>query len=99
MSATLPRYALVLDPAQRLCAQLGFKEAVHFVVTDADGYLRYRGTFDDSLKKPTVAYLPSAIEDVMGGRPLEHPQRVVLDYGCPFGQPGKDCEPDPAGKP
>jgi len=90
----LPPYGMLHDPAQRLCRQLGFREAAQFVIVDANGQLRYRGTFDNDLKKPTETWLPQAIEDVLAGRTLAHPMRPVPGYGCPFGIPPQDCPID-----
>lgn len=92
----LPLYGMLLDPTQRLCKQLGFREAAHFAVVDANGQLRYRGTFDDNLKKPTKAFLPDALDAILAGRAPEQATRNVAGYGCPFGQPAKEC---PAEKP
>ncbi len=90
----LPPYGVLHDPTQRLCKQLGFREAVQFAIVDANGELRYRGTFDDSLKKPTAAWLPGALEDVVAGRPVAVPLRPVPGYGCPFGIPAEQCPED-----
>lgn len=90
----LPPYGVLHDPTQRLCKQLGFREAVQFAIVDANGELRYRGTFDDSLKKPTAAWLPAALEDVVAGRPVAVPLRPVPGYGCPFGIPPEECPED-----
>lgn len=90
----LPPYGVLHDPTQRLCKQLGFREAVQFAIVDANGELRYRGTFDDSLKKPTAAWLPGALEDVVAGRPVAVPLRPVPGYGCPFGIPAEECPED-----
>lgn len=87
----LPPFGLLLDPTQRLCRQLGFREASQFVVLDANGYVRYRGTIDDSLKQPTRPYLLPALEAVFEGRPVQSPLRPVPGYGCAFGAPLKDC--------
>lgn len=88
----LPPYFLLLDPTQRLCRQLGFREAAHFAVLDANGALRYRGTFDDDLKRPTRTFLPEALEAVVAGRAPEHPiSPPVEKYGCPFGAPIAEC--------
>jgi hypothetical protein len=87
----LPMYGMLLDPSQRLCRQLGFREATQFAVVDANGNLRYRGTFDDDLKKPTKAFLPEALEAIVDGRSPERPLRLVSGYGCPFGAPLLDC--------
>lgn len=96
----LPPYGMIHDPTQRLCKQLGFREAAQFVVVDGNGTVCYRGTFDDDLKKPTVAWLPDAIEDVVAGRSVAVPLRPIPGYGCPFGIPPADCPVDePAGKP
>lgn len=96
----LPPYKMLYDPTQRLCKQLGFREAAQFVVVDGNGIVCYRGTFDDDLKKPTVAWLPDAIEDVVAGRSVAVPLRPIPGYGCPFGIPPADCPVDePAGKP
>jgi hypothetical protein len=87
----LPLYGVLLDPTQRLCRQLGFKEATQFSVVDGNGNLRFRGTFDDDLKKPTKTFLPEALEAILEGRTPERPQRLVSRYGCPFGEPVLDC--------
>lgn len=87
----LPPYGMILDATQRLCRQLGFREASQFVVLDANGYVRYRGTFDDSLKNPTEAYLAPALEAVLDGRKVGNPFRPVSGYGCRFGAPLDDC--------
>jgi hypothetical protein len=93
----LPPYGLIHDPTQRLCKQLGFREAAQFVVVDANGVLCYRGTFDNDLKKPTATWLPDAIEDVVEGRHVASPLRPVPGYGCPFGIPPADCPVDAPG--
>jgi hypothetical protein len=90
----LPPYGVLHDPTQRLCKQLGFREAVQFAIVDANGELRYRGTFDDNLKHPAVAWLPSALEDVVAGRAVAVPLRPVPGYGCPFGIPAQECPED-----
>jgi|GEM_PF-1499284 len=90
----LPPYGMLHDPTQRLCRQLGFREAAQFVIVDANGQLRYRGTFDNDLKKPTETWLPLALEDVVAGRAPAQPLRPVPGYGCPFGIPPKDCPAD-----
>ena len=87
----LPPYFMLLDPTQRLCKQLGFREAAHFVVLDGNGTLRFRGTFDDNVKHPTQAYLPQAIDAVLAGKPVANPNRIVPGYGCPFGAPAEKC--------
>jgi hypothetical protein len=87
----LPPYGMLLDPTQRLCRQLGFREASQFAIVDANGALRYRGTFDDDLKKPTRTYVPEAIEAVVAGRAPEHALHPVAGYGCLFGEPAKEC--------
>ncbi|MFM8980534.1 MAG: redoxin domain-containing protein [Planctomycetia bacterium] len=90
----LPPYGVLHDPTQRLCKQLGFREAVQFVIVDANAQVRYRGTFDNDLKKPTTAWLPGALDDVVAGRPVAVPLRPVSGYGCPFGIPVQDCPED-----
>jgi hypothetical protein len=92
----LPLYGMLLDPSQKVCRQLGFREATQFAIVDANGNLHYRGMFDDDLKKPTKSYLPDALEAVVDGRMPDHPLRPVPGYGCPFGEPAMDC---PADKP
>ena len=87
----LPPYFLLLDPTQRLCRQLGFREAAQFAVVDANGTLRFRGTFDDDLKHPTRTYLPEALDAVLGGRDPWQPPPPAEKYGCPFGAPAEDC--------
>lgn len=87
----LPPFGLLLDPTQRLCRQLGFREASQFVVVDGNGYVRYRGTIDDDLKRPTKPFLLPALEAVFDGRVVESPLRPVPGYGCAFGAPLKDC--------
>jgi hypothetical protein len=87
----LPMYGMLIDPTQRLCRQLGFKEATQIAVVDGNGNLRYRGTFDDDLKKPTKSFLPEALEAVVEGRAPERALRLVSGYGCPFGAPAVDC--------
>lgn len=87
----LPPYGMILDATQRLCRQLGFREASQFAVLDANGYVRYRGTFDDNLKQPTEAFLEPALEAVLEGRRVEHPFRQVTGYGCRFGAPLDEC--------
>ncbi len=89
-----PPYGMLYDPTQRLCRQLGFREAAQFAIMDANGQLRYRGTFDNDLKKPTETWLPPALEDVLAGRAPAQPLRPVPGYGCPFGIPPKDCPVD-----
>lgn len=86
-----PPYGFVLDPTQRLCRQLGFREASWFVILDGNGVLRYRGTFDDDLKQPTQTYVPEALEAVLAGRKPEHALRPAVGYGCAFGLPAKPC--------
>jgi hypothetical protein len=86
-----PLYGVLLDPTQRLCRQLGFKEATHFAIVDGNGNLRFTGTFDDNLKKPTKTFLPEALEAIVDGRAPERPMRIVSGYGCPFGAPILDC--------
>jgi hypothetical protein len=54
----------------------------------------FRGAFDDDLKRPTRTFLPEAIEDVVAGRPVAQALRPVPGYGCPFGEPPKDCPVD-----
>jgi hypothetical protein len=89
-----PPYGMIWDPSQRLCKQLGFAEAAQFAIVDANGVFVFRGTFDDDFKKPTRTFLPEALEEVVAGRPVTNPLRLVPDYGCPFGQPPKDCPVD-----
>jgi hypothetical protein len=87
----LPPYFMLLDPTQRLCRQLGFREAAHFAVFDANGTLRFRGTFDDNVKHPTQSYLPQALDAIVAGKPVANPNRIVPGYGCPFGAPAEEC--------
>jgi hypothetical protein len=92
----LPPHGMLLDPSQRLFRKLGFREASHFAIVDANGALRYRGTFDDDLKKPTRTFVPEALEAIAAGREPEHARHTVAGYGCLFGEPAKECPPEPA---
>jgi hypothetical protein len=94
----MPPYGFLLDPTQRLCRQLGFREASWFVILDANGQLRYRGTFDDDLKKPTRTFVPEALEAIVAGRAPEHALHPVAGYGCAFGAPAKACPVDEPSK-
>jgi peroxiredoxin len=96
MVALRAGYKMLLDPAQKLCRRVGFREATHVAVLDADGYLRYRGTIDDDLKKPTRSYLAEALAAVTEGRAPDVAEHDVEGYGCAFGEPAEDC---PAGTP
>jgi hypothetical protein len=91
LTGQLPPYGMLLDPSQRLCKQLGFREASQFAIVDFNGALRYRGTFDDDLKKPTRTFVPEALEAIVAGREPEHALHPVAGYGCLFGEPAKEC--------
>jgi peroxiredoxin len=92
-------YYMLLDPTGRVARMLGARTATDLVVLDADWKVRYRGSFDDDLVKPTKRYLAPALDAILEGRapvPAE-----TVPYGCPF--PGNDAVcplggPDPAPK-
>jgi peroxiredoxin len=83
-------YAMLLDPKQEVLASVGARQATDMVILDADGVLRYRGTFDDDLIKPKVKLLPAALDAVIEGRlPI---LAETAGYGCPFDGFEAECE-------
>jgi hypothetical protein len=80
------RYRMLIDPQQKLCAQLGMTAACELAVLDAGGRLIYRGALDDHLIEGHGEYLEQALSAALKAKPLRTAQRERL-YGCTFGDP------------
>ena len=83
-------YRMLLDPKQKLCSRLGFRQATQFAVLDGEGRLVYRGALDEDYYEGKGELLAEALEAVVAGRPPPRPETPFV-YGCPFDDPAS-CE-------
>lgn len=82
-------FRVLLDPDQKLVRRVGVVGATDVVVLDAEGRMVYRGTLDDDLVKPKVAYVKPVLEALVAGKePPYRESSPKKSYGCPF--PGFD---------
>ena len=81
-------FPIVVDRGGTVAARIGVRRIPSVVVLDARGVLRYRGRIDDQYTlgtrraEPGSHDLADAIEAVLAGRPVEHPETEVI--GCPI---------------
>lgn len=86
-------YTIVLDPEQRLCAQLRFDSACQVAVLDAEGTFVYGGALDADYIEGKGEYLTEALDAVLAGRDVPVPYRERT-YGCVFDDPASCVQAD-----
>lgn len=75
-------YRMLLDADQKGAWAIGGRRSTDFVVLDDRLRIRYRGSIDDDLRKPTTPHLAMALEALLDGR--APPVGENLGYGCPY---------------
>lgn len=85
-------YTMLLDPKQVTLPRTGARTSTEIVILDASDRIRYRGSIDDNLIKPTVDYLGPALDAILAGK--EPSPAETKPYGCPFPGFEGDCEFD-----
>jgi peroxiredoxin len=76
--------ALILkDSAAQVAELYAAQTTPHLFVVDAEGFLRYRGAFDDVTfrqRAPTRFFLREAVDAILAGRPPDPAETPA--YGC-----------------
>jgi hypothetical protein len=88
------RYAMYLDPEQRLLSRLGLDRATLVAVVDGSGRLAYRGSIDDDYENPTRSWLGEALDAVVAGARPDTPETAPV-YGCEYSA-APACPVEPA---
>ena len=76
-------YPILLDRDGRLARAVDAEYATYSVVLDRAGRLVYRGGFDSDkshLREDRTPFLADALDDLIAGRPVKHPETKAL--GC-----------------
>lgn len=73
-------FVYAFDESGKVATEYGARVTPHLFVLDKDRNVAYRGSFDDSMEKPTKPFVATAVDALLAGKTVE--VSTTKAFGC-----------------